>query len=83
MNPSKFYLLFLSNQIVAPFSGIALLTDSANEIMINNSGELPPGSQLIITNVDATTGIKHIKDPLYVEKRVSLGDKSVCHIKST
>ena len=44
--------------------------------MINKSGELPPGSQLIITNVEAATGIKHIKDPLYVEKRVSLSNKS-------
>ena len=64
--------MILSQQVVAPFSGIAVLTDTDNEIMIINSGELPPGSEMIITNIAPIEEIQHPEDKLYVEKKVRL-----------
>ena len=62
--------MILSQQVAAPFSGIAVLTDTDNEIMIINSGELPPGSEMIITNIVPIEEIQHPEDKLYVEKKV-------------
>ena len=58
-------------QVVAPFGGSIMLTDNDNEVMIINSGELPPGSELIITNIVPDGEIQHpTEDELYVERMV-------------
>ncbi|XP_053398719.1 uncharacterized protein LOC128556879 [Mercenaria mercenaria] len=60
-------------QIVAPFSGKVVRSEKEHEVIILESGELPPGSELIITNVDPEADIMHPDDPAYDEKRVSAG----------
>ncbi|XP_053398133.1 uncharacterized protein LOC128556594 [Mercenaria mercenaria] len=59
--------------VIAPFSGRMIRSGSENEIIIFDSGELPSGSEVIITNVNPEEDIMHPDDPAYDEKRVSAG----------
>ena len=47
-----------------------MLTGKENEAMIIHSGDLPPSSELIITNIVPAADIKHPHDSFYVEKMV-------------
>jgi hypothetical protein len=57
-------------QVIAPFSGKVILSDKPNEIIMQECGELPPGSELVITNVQPEQDILHPDDPAYDDKRV-------------
>ena len=58
--------------MIAPFSGIVIRSDSPNEIIMLECGEMPQGSELIISNVDPEADILHPDDPVYDEKRVCM-----------
>ncbi|XP_053390116.1 uncharacterized protein LOC128553035, partial [Mercenaria mercenaria] len=60
-------------QLVAPFSGTVIRSENENEIILLESGELPPGSELIIRNIEPEEDIMHPHDPSYDEKKVSAG----------
>jgi hypothetical protein len=57
-------------QVIAPFSGRVIRSDKPNEIIMLECGELPPGSELVITNVQPEEDILHPYDPAYDDKRV-------------
>lgn len=58
-------------QLVAPFSGVATRSENENEIILSDIGELPVGSEIVITNVEPNAEIMHPDDALYDVKKAS------------
>ena len=58
--------------MIAPFSGKVIRSDSPNEIIMLECGELPPKTEVVITNVEPEVDILHPDDPAYDEKRVCM-----------
>lgn len=56
---------------MAPLAGTVILSSNANEVIIIDSGELPVGTALVITNIYPVKDIMHPDDPLYEKKKVS------------
>jgi len=63
--------LFFMCQVVAPFSGTAVRSKESNEVIMKEMGSLPPGTEMIITNIDLIDDIMHPDDDYYVEKLVT------------
>ena len=58
-------------QLVSPFGGVVVLSDSSNELIILDSGELPAGTEIVITNIQPADDIMHLDNELYEAKQVS------------
>ncbi|KAL3873935.1 hypothetical protein ACJMK2_037012, partial [Sinanodonta woodiana] len=61
--------------VVAPFSGVAILSDKADEIKIINSSDLALGSVIVLTNVAPDDRIQNQNDASYTKFYVGKGDK--------
>lgn len=66
-----YILLAYFLQVVAPFSGTVIRSMNPNEVIFSEMGSLPPGTEIIITNVDLEDDIMNPDDEYYVEKMVA------------
>ncbi|KAK3589057.1 hypothetical protein CHS0354_008707 [Potamilus streckersoni] len=61
--------------VVAPFSGVAILSDKPDEIKIIDSSDLALGSIIVLTNVAPDDRIQNPNDASYTKFYVGKGDK--------
>ncbi|CAC5381353.1 unnamed protein product [Mytilus coruscus] len=69
--------------VVAPFPGLIMRSNNANEVIIQTSGGFLKDIEVIIKNVKPNSGILHPNDDLYINKQVAAGEPIGTAIRSS